>query len=196
MSGFLRISVVGRSVRQRALNPGCGNLLPISRNIRRCSKATASIRFYSTSSEGSTRSRTYLSTGLIVSSLAAATLALVSYRALRASKSLNTETSTVLNTTYASPKELQQCIDELRKLFPAEHIVETDPESLKSYGSSENSYHPTSPHSVIVRALSTEDVVKVVNTSRKYRVPITAYSGATSLEGHFGGVCIVHRKDV
>ena len=33
-----------------------------------------------------------------------------------------------------------------------------------------------------------EDVVKVVNIARKYRIPIVAYSGATSLEGHYSGV--------
>ncbi|KAH9934931.1 FAD-linked oxidase-like protein [Fomitopsis serialis] len=46
---------------------------------------------------------------------------------------------------------------------------------------------PTSPHSVAVRPQSTEDVVKIVNIARKYRVPIVPYSGATSLEGHFSG---------
>ena len=39
-----------------------------------------------------------------------------------------------------------------------------------------------------VRPKSTEDVVKVINIARKYRVPIVPYSGATSLEGHFSGV--------
>lgn len=51
-----------------------------------------------------------------------------------------------------------------------------------------NRYHPSSPHSLIARVKSTEDVVKVVKISRKYRIPVTAYSGGTSLEGHFGGV--------
>jgi D-lactate dehydrogenase (cytochrome) len=35
---------------------------------------------------------------------------------------------------------------------------------------------------------STEDVVKIVNVARKYRMPIIPYSGGTSLEGHFAGV--------
>jgi D-lactate dehydrogenase (cytochrome) len=59
--------------------------------------------------------------------------------------------------------------------------------ALKTYGSSENSYHPTLPHAVIVRPSSTLDVVTVVKIARKYRVPITPYSGATSLEGQFSG---------
>jgi D-lactate dehydrogenase (cytochrome) len=35
---------------------------------------------------------------------------------------------------------------------------------------------------------TTEDVVKIVNVARKYRMPIIPYSGGTSLEGHFAGV--------
>jgi FAD/FMN-containing dehydrogenase len=44
------------------------------------------------------------------------------------------------------------------------------------------------PHSVVVYPDSTEDVVKIVNLARKYRMPIIPYSGGTSLEGHFAGV--------
>jgi hypothetical protein len=42
-----------------------------------------------------------------------------------------------------------------------------------------------------VRPRSTLDVVKVVKIARKYRVPITPYSGATSLEGQFSGVGVM-----
>ena len=91
-------------------------------------------------------------------------------------------------TNYASPEELQSAIQELQNTFTEEHVVETNPDVLQQYGSSDNSYHPSAPHSVAIRVQSTEDVVKVVNISRKYRVPITAYSGATSLEGHYSGV--------
>lgn len=94
---------------------------------------------------------------------------------------------------YASPSEVQQAIAKLRTLLPGEDAVATDPDELQSYGSSENSYHPTSPHAVVVRPKSTEDVVKIVNVAREYRVPITAYSGATSLEGHFAGVSALSR---
>ncbi|KAF8163177.1 FAD-linked oxidase-like protein [Crassisporium funariophilum] len=88
---------------------------------------------------------------------------------------------------YASPEELVLAIKELRMALPSPKAVTTDVDSLKTYGSSEHSYHPASPHAVIVRPTSTEDVVKVVNIARQYRVPITPYSGATSLEGHFSG---------
>jgi hypothetical protein len=107
------------------------------------------------------------------------------------SKLLRAEPSSdawTFDSRYASPEELQLAIGELRKAFPSPRQVDTDPNNLKLYGSSENSYHPTSPHAVVVHANSTEDVVKVVNISRNFRVPITVYSGSTSLEGHFAGV--------
>jgi FAD/FMN-containing dehydrogenase len=47
---------------------------------------------------------------------------------------------------------------------------------------------PVFQHSILVRVKSTEDVVKVVNISRKFRIPLTVYSGGTSVEGHFAGV--------
>ncbi|KAH9842942.1 FAD-linked oxidase-like protein [Rhodofomes roseus] len=88
---------------------------------------------------------------------------------------------------YASKEEVQQAIEELRKALPGEDAIMTDLDTLTTYGHSDNSYHPTSPHSVVVRPQSTEDVVKIVNIARQYRVPIVPYSGATSLEGHFSG---------
>ena len=42
--------------------------------------------------------------------------------------------------------------------------------------------------SVVVYPSSTEDVVKIVKTAVKYRMPVVPYSGATSLEGHFRAV--------
>ncbi|KAK0225129.1 FAD-linked oxidase-like protein [Armillaria nabsnona] len=89
---------------------------------------------------------------------------------------------------YGSEREIRIAIEKLKLALPGEDTVSTDPEVLKSYGSSDNSYHPASPHSVVVRPSSTEDVVKIVNIAREYRVPIVVSSGATSLEGHFSGV--------
>ncbi|KAF7359262.1 D-lactate dehydrogenase [cytochrome], mitochondrial [Mycena sanguinolenta] len=88
---------------------------------------------------------------------------------------------------YASPAELRIAIRKLQQAFPEQGRVDTNPDTLQTTGSSENSYHPASPHSVVVRPRSTEDVVKTVNIAREFKVPITAYSGATSLEGHFSG---------
>lgn len=48
---------------------------------------------------------------------------------------------------------------------------------------------------MVVYPSSTEDVVKIVNIARKYRMPVIPYSGATSLEGHtraptVGAICV------
>ncbi|KAF8191417.1 D-lactate dehydrogenase cytochrome oxidoreductase [Mycena galopus ATCC 62051] len=88
---------------------------------------------------------------------------------------------------YASPAELRIAIQKLQQAFPEQGRVDTNPDTLQTAGSSNNSYHPASPHSVVVRPRSTEDVVKTVNIAREFKVPITAYAGATSLEGHFSG---------
>jgi len=90
--------------------------------------------------------------------------------------------------TYGSPEDVGRAIEELREALPGKNRIKTSPDSLQAHGSSANSYHPSFPHSVVVMAHSTDDVVKVVDISRKYRVPIIASGGATSLEGHFSGV--------
>ena len=64
-----------------------------------------------------------------------------------------------------------------------------------------NDYHPGSPHTVVVYPQSTEDVVTIVNISRKYKMPLVPYSGGTSLEGNLSAVrsvldkMIVRRSD-
>ncbi|KIK63530.1 hypothetical protein GYMLUDRAFT_40574 [Collybiopsis luxurians FD-317 M1] len=95
------------------------------------------------------------------------------------------------DTAYASPREIKVAIEKLKQAFPGEQDgeerVSTHPDVLYEHGSSENSYHPASPHSVVVRPLSTEDVVTIVKISSECRVPVVVYSGATSLEGHYSG---------
>ncbi|KAG9318167.1 D-lactate dehydrogenase cytochrome oxidoreductase [Chiua virens] len=92
-----------------------------------------------------------------------------------------------LSSSYGTADDIEKAIKELRDAFPGQHRIKTSNDSLELYGSSENSYHPSSPHSVVVQVSSTADVVKVVNISRKYKIPLVPYSGATSLEGHFSG---------
>ncbi|OJA10768.1 hypothetical protein AZE42_00316 [Rhizopogon vesiculosus] len=89
--------------------------------------------------------------------------------------------------TYGSPEDVGKAIEELREALPGKNRIQTNPDTLQAHGSSANSYHPSFAHSVVVMAHSTEDVVKVVNISRKYRIPIVVSGGATSLEGHFSG---------
>lgn len=56
---------------------------------------------------------------------------------------------------YASPEELKSAISALCAAFSKPNAITTNPEALKTYGYSEHSYHPTSPHAVIVRFLHT-----------------------------------------
>lgn len=162
-------------------------------SVRALSKTYASTGLESPKAEGSNTRDTGFMKGIAVGGVGLAALLGISliFRQ-KSEKNIHSQGSGVLASTafltdYASPEELQLAIQELRNAFPEKHVVTTDPDTLQLYGSSENSYHPSSPHSVVVRVFGTEDVVKVVNISRKYRVPITAYSGATSLEGHFAG---------
>ncbi|RPD77337.1 hypothetical protein L226DRAFT_532147 [Lentinus tigrinus ALCF2SS1-7] len=103
--------------------------------------------------------------------------------------------SAELNSQYGSQEDFRNAIEELKRLFPEEDTVTTDAEHLEEHGFSENDYHPGSKPSVVVYPSSTEDVVKIVKTAVKYKMPIIPYSGATSLEGHFraptvGGICV------
>lgn len=115
-----------------------------------------------------------------------------------------------LNNVYGTATDFQKAIAELTHAFP-EELVSTDQDDLETHGFSENDYHPgvctawlsslvTLAHcdnfrlagsnpTVVVWPSSTADVVKIVNISRKYRMPIIPYSGATSLEGHYRAVC-------
>ena len=87
---------------------------------------------------------------------------------------------------YGGPEEVQQAIGELRAALPGQ--VRTDPLTVEAYGSSPHTYQPSLPHAVYVTATSTDDVVKVVNISRKYKVPIIPFGVGNSLEGQFAGV--------
>lgn len=89
---------------------------------------------------------------------------------------------------YADQAQIQSAIEDLRKTLPGDNQVRTNPAALLAYGNSPHSYYPGASHSVIVSVQSTDDVVKVVNISRKYKIPIVPYASATSLEGHYNGV--------
>ncbi|KAG9308317.1 FAD-linked oxidase-like protein [Chiua virens] len=100
---------------------------------------------------------------------------------------------------YGTPADFQKAIQELRQAFSDgdqnSGIVSTDPEDLRVHGFSENDYHPGALHTVVVYPTSTEDVVKIVKIATKYRMPITPFSGGTSLEGNYrghatGGICV------
>ncbi|KDQ13157.1 hypothetical protein BOTBODRAFT_111787 [Botryobasidium botryosum FD-172 SS1] len=96
--------------------------------------------------------------------------------------------------TFGTPADFQRAITELRAIFPASRIS-TNPDVLHAHGFSLNTYHPGAPHSVVISVESTEEVSGIVKVASKWRMPITAYSGGTSLEGGFaahprGGICV------
>ncbi|KAJ7090782.1 FAD-linked oxidase-like protein [Mycena belliarum] len=97
---------------------------------------------------------------------------------------------------YGTPKQFDEAIEQLRSAFSGRpDVVSTNPDDLKVHGVSSNTYHTGFDHSVVVYPESTEDVVTIVKIANKYRMPITPYSGATSLEGQFigrpeGGICV------
>lgn len=94
---------------------------------------------------------------------------------------------------HGSVKAFHAAIQKLSTTFKPDQ-VSTDQDDLTTHGLSEWSYHGNMPPSVVVWAESVDDVVSVVEISRFYKVPITPYSGGTSLEGHFsspyGGISL------
>lgn len=95
--------------------------------------------------------------------------------------------------TYGSHKDYLAAIDEIRQLFSRLHNednerVSTDEADLESHGISDWSYHEEKRPTVVVWVESTEEVQEIVKIATKYRVPITPFSGGTSLEGHFSSV--------
>ncbi|WVQ62942.1 uncharacterized protein L199_001091 [Kwoniella botswanensis] len=98
---------------------------------------------------------------------------------------------------YGSHKDYQDAIKELTDYFKAkgkEDKVSTDDDDLRSHGISDWSYHPAKKPTVVVWVECTEEVQHVVKIAQKYKVPITPFSGGTSLEGHFsspfGGISL------
>ncbi|KAF7977209.1 hypothetical protein HWV62_4471 [Athelia sp. TMB] len=113
-----------------------------------------------------------------------------------AKSSNNRSSSELQHTQYGSAQDFKQAVAELQSTFAThDGVVSLDPAVLHQHGFSVNDYHDGLSHSVVVYPQSTQDVVKIVNISRKFRMPIVPYSGATSLEGHFigatgGGICL------
>lgn len=99
-----------------------------------------------------------------------------------------------LKPVYGTPADFARAIEELKASFVGDAVT-TAPEQLVAHGFSPHSHLPGFPHSVVVYPTSTDDVVKIVNVARKYRMPVIPYSGGTSIEGQFlglkgGGICV------
>ena len=81
--------------------------------------------------------------------------------------------------------------------------VSTDEQDKESHSDSEWSSYDTKPGErpfLVVCPSTTEEVSKIARICQQRKIPMTAYSGGTSLEGHFsptrGGICIdFHRMN-
>ncbi|BEI91417.1 uncharacterized protein CcaverHIS019_0402370 [Cutaneotrichosporon cavernicola] len=98
---------------------------------------------------------------------------------------------------YGSVANYRECILEIAELFEKRgkrDRVSTDEDDLRTHGVSDWSYHEAELPTVVVWVDSTEEVQDIVRLATKFRVPITPFSGGTSLEGHFaspfGGISL------
>lgn len=75
--------------------------------------------------------------------------------------------------------------------------ISLDKHDLESHSGSSWSSHPAEPGDVpfcVVKPANTSEVCAVMKVCHERKIPVTPYSGGTSLEGHFaatkGGICI------
>lgn len=105
--------------------------------------------------------------------------------------------------TYGSGDDYRAAMKEIKDLFASRgkaDSVSTDEDDLLHHGVSDWSYHGAELPTVVVWVDNTAEVQYIMRIATKYRVPITPFSGGTSLEGHFsspyGGISLdVSRMD-
>jgi len=160
------------------------------------------------SSVGSRHKNSLVFPGILL--LTSMTTGIVGFYVAKATQTLGPVLDVVSEPNFGSPEDFKLAIKELKASFPSDNAVSTDTKDLYTHGFSDKAYYPGTslfhsdgpcdlivisfpgaPHSVIVYPRSTEDVVQVVKIATKYRMPITPYAGATSLEGAF---CAVRRS--
>lgn len=95
---------------------------------------------------------------------------------------------------YASKKEMEKAIDELRQSL-GEDAISTDDEDLHAHGYSEwSSINIDQLPVAVAYPKSTEEVSQIAKVAYKYRIPMIPYSGGSSLEANFaapfGGISI------
>ncbi|KAF2198036.1 hypothetical protein GQ43DRAFT_474915 [Delitschia confertaspora ATCC 74209] len=96
----------------------------------------------------------------------------------------------------ASRPTLEAAWVDFRDIVGQDNISMTRAE-LEAHSGSSWSSHPSNPEQIpfcVVKPASTEEVSAIMKVCHERRIPVTPYSGGTSLEGHFaptrGGICI------
>ncbi|CAG8960123.1 hypothetical protein HYFRA_00010602 [Hymenoscyphus fraxineus] len=92
--------------------------------------------------------------------------------------------------SYASLKDMEDAIKEIRLATGDEDTISTDPEDLKAHGYSEwSSTNIEGLPVAVAYPKNTTEVSAIAKICCKYRVPIIPFSGGTSLEGNFSAPC-------
>lgn len=127
----------------------------------------------------------------------------------------STSTSPLASLTapkYGTAAEQKQAFKEIVDYIGEENTTtskDTLDDHSDTYWSTHHAKDDERP-SLVVYPGSTEDVSAIVKIAHKYRIPVTPFSGGTSLEGHFtpsfGGVCLdftrmdqiiaIHKEDL
>ncbi|KAL4801267.1 hypothetical protein BDV18DRAFT_165132 [Aspergillus unguis] len=104
------------------------------------------------------------------------------------------ETNTKRERVYATRGEMEKAVDEINQRL-GEDSISTDDEDLRLHGYSEwSSINIDRLPVAVAYPKSTEEVATIAKICHKYKVPMIAYSGGSSVEGHFsapfGGVSV------
>lgn len=116
--------------------------------------------------------------------------------ATNTSSTLPLTPSTVPPSHDTSTQNLQAAWTDLKSIVGADNISTSVDDLSAHSGSAWSSYAnlPSDTPFAVVRPGSTEDVSGIMKICHARRIPVTPYSGGTSLEGHFaatrGGICI------
>lgn len=164
-----------------------------SRSARRIVLAQSRRRLYSTTATATNSSSSRYQWFAMGGLTSAAALGAVNYFYNDKSNNTNIVQQQAKRPEEQNKTAVQKAFYELQELLPAEHVT-VDEETLKLHGYSDNSYHNEGVPNIVVFPRNTEEVSHIVKIANKWDIPIIAFSGGTSLEGHFtaphGGICI------
>lgn len=102
----------------------------------------------------------------------------------------------LLPLTYGTRREQDQAFLEIAMALGTDRVSRV-PSELKEHSDTYWSTHRANDDerpAIVVYPKSTEEVSSIMKIAHKFRIPVTPFSGGTSLEGHFtpthGGICI------